>query len=211
MQSANPANQPTVLLRPTNSASADSQPSIALPVLPVVPAPSSDPGSSNQEVKLSVIESSSSVVPLSSPSALPVPDKDLNWQPTNAAPNPWLTPAKTRPATPPANQPVTPAPAPAKDQTTQPAPGKEQSQGTDSSKIIARGQMGDNNPDPVIVLVQRLCDGRATDVDVRWTGSRRLSVCFECRGTMDAQKLVKDISARPEFVPYRIDFCVLVK
>jgi hypothetical protein len=183
------------------------------------------PAQSNEqtmpEAKLSVIESTTTTLPVASPATLPfsVVEKELNWLPTNeATPGAWLTPAKARPATAPAAQPQIPAPSPVKDQSTQPAtptpaPAKEQSHAgeTGSNKIIARGQMGDNNPDPVVMLIKRVCEGRATDVDVRWTGSRRLSVCFECRGSTEAQQLVKDISARPEFVPYRIDFCVLVK
>ena len=51
----------------------------------------------------------------------------------------------------------------------------------------------------------------AEGLDVRWTGSKKLTVCFECRTAPEGQRLVKDISARPELAPYQIDFCVLVK
>jgi hypothetical protein len=71
--------------------------------------------------------------------------------------------------------------------------------------------MGESGPDPIVALINRLCEGRAEGVEVRWTGSKRISVCFECRNAIDAQRLVRDISARPELTPYRIDFCVLVK
>jgi hypothetical protein len=56
-----------------------------------------------------------------------------------------------------------------------------------------------------------VCEGRAGGVDIRWTGNKKLTVCFECRSAAAAQQLVKDISARPELGPYQIDFCVLVK
>ena len=60
-------------------------------------------------------------------------------------------------------------------------------------------------------VIRRVCDGRADGVDVRWTGSKKLTVCFECRTAPEARQLVKDISARPELTPFQIDFCVLVK
>ena len=46
---------------------------------------------------------------------------------------------------------------------------------------------------------------------MRWTGTKKLSVCFEIRTAAEAQKLVTDISRRPELTAYQIDFCVLVK
>jgi hypothetical protein len=217
MQGSQPINQPAVNVQTMIPLATVSTPVNMLPVIPVATVPSND--QTNPETKLSVIESSATTLPVTAPSALPFPaaDKEPNWQPTNdPTPGAWLTPAKPRPAAPPSAQPPVPATTPTKDQSTQPAapaPIKEQSQKDDGgrNKIVARGQMGDNNPDPVAMLIRRVCDGRATEVDIRWTGSKRLSVCFECRGATEAQQLVKDISARPEFVPYRIDFCVLVK
>ena len=81
------------------------------------------------------------------------------------------------------------------------------------SEPIARGQAPDTGtrPDPTVALIQTMCRGRAAGVDVRWTGSKKLTVCFEVRGEPEAAKLVKDISARPELGPLQIDFCVLVK
>jgi hypothetical protein len=65
--------------------------------------------------------------------------------------------------------------------------------------------------DPVADLIQAICRGRAAEVDIRWTGSKKLGVCFEVRNETDARGLVRDISARPELAPLQIDFCVLVK
>jgi hypothetical protein len=71
--------------------------------------------------------------------------------------------------------------------------------------------LNDGNTDTIAALIKQLCQGRATDVEIRWTGSKKLMVCFEIRGTADAQKLVAEISKRSELAPYHIDFCVLVK
>ena len=212
--------QPTINALPTISSSGDSTTGNALPVIPVFPAQSGEPTGSAPEMKLNVIDAGSPVVPVALPGTVPasVAEKELNWQSKpEATSGPWVTPGKPQPVAP-QRQPKPAAPTPGNEEATPPAipapaPGKEQSNHSENggSSFIARGQMGENKPDPVVTLIQRLCDGRAGEVDVRWTGSRRLSVCFECRGVAEAQKLVKDISARPEFVPYRIDFCVLVK
>ena len=80
------------------------------------------------------------------------------------------------------------------------------------SEIVARGQMPETSrPDPAATLIQGVCKGRANGVDVRWNNSKKLTVCFEVRTQPEANKLVKDISARPELAPFAIDFCVLVK
>jgi hypothetical protein len=72
--------------------------------------------------------------------------------------------------------------------------------------------MADNTPDdPVTALIKQLCKGRAEGVEVRWTGTRKLSVCFEIRTSAAAQRLVAEISGRPELRPYQIDYCVLVR
>lgn len=81
-------------------------------------------------------------------------------------------------------------------------------------RIIARGQIGDDvqePADPVADVVNAVCRGRATGIDVRHTGPRRVTVCFEARTQTDATALVRDLSARPELSPYEINFCVLVK
>jgi hypothetical protein len=77
--------------------------------------------------------------------------------------------------------------------------------------VVARGQLNDSAPDPVTELIKKVCQGRAEGVEVRWTGAKKLSVCFEIRTAAAAQKLVADISRRPELTAYQIDFCVLVK
>jgi hypothetical protein len=76
---------------------------------------------------------------------------------------------------------------------------------------VARGQVDDNRTDAISHLIRKVCEGRAGGVDIRWTGNKKLTVCFECPSAAAAQQLVKDISARPELGPYQIDFCVLVK
>jgi hypothetical protein len=62
-----------------------------------------------------------------------------------------------------------------------------------------------------VTLIRRLCSGRATGVDVHWTGSKKLTVGFECPTAAAAQQLVRNISARPELGPLQIDFVVQVK
>jgi hypothetical protein len=77
--------------------------------------------------------------------------------------------------------------------------------------VVARGQLNDNAPDTVATLIKQVCTGRAEAVEVRWTGAKKLSVCFEIRTPAAAQKLVAEISKRSELAAYQIDFCVLVK
>jgi hypothetical protein len=129
------------------------------------------------------------------PSPLPVSvTDDQKWQPGNAQP---ATPATTD-----WNRGGTPAPLPA----------HPQSRGNGGAvNPVARGQVGDSQPDPVATLIRRLCEGRAGGVDIRWTGTKKLTVGFGCPTAIDAQKLVEVISARPELTAYQIDFRVLVK
>lgn len=80
------------------------------------------------------------------------------------------------------------------------------------NEIVARAQMPDDSrPNPTVALIHGVCKGRAEGVDIRWSSSRKLTVCFEVKSQPDATRLVKDISARPELAPFAIDFCVLVK
>ena len=141
--------------------------------------------------------------PTTTPAALPVSvtDDHLNWQPKSESPGTggW-GPAGSLPSTPP----VPPIPTPTlnwQQPETRNSPGQP----------TARGQVGENRPDPTAALIRRMCDGRASGIDVRWTGSKKLTVSFESRSAPDAQQLVKDISARAELSPLQIDFCVLVK
>jgi hypothetical protein len=76
---------------------------------------------------------------------------------------------------------------------------------------IARGQADDSPPDPIVAFVQQLCHGRARGLEVRWTGPKKLCVCFEVPHAAEAQRLVADISRQRELTPYQIDFCILVK
>jgi hypothetical protein len=127
-------------------------------------------------------------------SAAPAAD-EIRWQanPERAAPAPagtWVAPAdRSRPG---------------------PGPGASIA----PRLPIARAQAGDDVPqpaDPVLALVEAVCRGRAAGIDVRHTGPRRVTVCFETRTQPAAAALVRDLSARPELAPYEINFCVLVK
>lgn len=84
---------------------------------------------------------------------------------------------------------------------------------TDTTRLreVARGQVADEAGNTVETLVRRMCEGRASAVELRWTGSNKLAVTFTCRSAADAQKLANDISARPELAAYRIDFSAQVK
>lgn len=82
--------------------------------------------------------------------------------------------------------------------------------GTRGAPVI-RGQINETRADPIADLVKQLCAGRAEGVEVRYVGTKKIVVCFEVRGKPSAEKLVADISARPELTAYQIDFCVVVK
>lgn len=135
-----------------------------------------------------------------SPAALPTSvTDDVRWQSTPETaipplPGTWV-PASNAPRVPDFN------------------PGEPGATNTALKAVTARAQMPDQNrqPDPAATLIHAMCRGRADGVDVRWTGSNRLTVCFETRTEPEASKLVRDISARPELGPLQIDFCVLVK
>jgi hypothetical protein len=79
--------------------------------------------------------------------------------------------------------------------------------------LKVRAQVGDrpSNPDPTIGLIFNLLQGKADAVEVRWTGSRRLAVCFEVPSEREGGLLVRAISSRQELAPFQIDFCVFVK
>ena len=76
--------------------------------------------------------------------------------------------------------------------------------------VVVRAQMPADS-DPVATLIRQVCQGRAEGVDIRWNGTKKVMVCFEVRAAAEAQKLVTDISRRPELAPYQIDFCAVVK
>ena len=136
------------------------------------------------------------------PQPLPVtapPREQLNWQPATE-------PREPRPGTwaPASNE--TPLP-------TMPPPPSEdawKSGAAPAKRVVVRAQAPDTT-DPIAELIRQLCRGRAEGVDIRPSGPRKLMVCFETRTAAEAQKLVTDISRRPELGPYQIDFCVVVK
>jgi hypothetical protein len=165
------------------------------PVKPITPVPTAEPG----RTPLPTIEQRPA-----SPGPLPTsvmetpPREEMKWRRT------------TEPAP---QQPGTWAPAPAttpRPTTESPAPSWQSGRAREAP-VVARGQLNDNAPDAVATLVKQLCTGRADAVEVRWTGAKKLSVCFEIRTPAAAQKLVGEISKRPELAAYQIDFCVLVK
>jgi hypothetical protein len=166
----------------------------ALPALPIVPPVSG-------EAVGTVVPDARSQDPAPLPVSVITTEEQPKWQPgtTKLTTGEWNSPGTT-------SQPAGAAP-----QSAAPAPKWEQSRGTERTQPVARGQVGDNRPDPAATLIRKVCEGRADAVDVRWVGTKKLTVCFECRTTADAQKLVKDVSARPELAPFQIDFCVFVK
>jgi hypothetical protein len=83
--------------------------------------------------------------------------------------------------------------------------------GAGAAPPVARGQVNETRADPIADLLKQLCSGRADGLEVRYVGTKKLVVCFEVRGKASAEKLVADISARPELTAYQIDFCVVVK
>ncbi|MDB5306008.1 MAG: hypothetical protein JWO38_210 [Gemmataceae bacterium] len=138
------------------------------------------------------------------PSPLPLSVTDeIQWRtnPDRAVPVP---PGTWVPVT---DTPRNPGP-PADDNTREPGATE-----TVRARPVARAQVADTDrqPDPAVALVQGLCRGRADGVEVRWTGSKRLAVCFEVGSAREAAALVKDISARRELAPLQIDFAVFVK
>lgn len=137
------------------------------------------------------------------PSPLPTsvtadpPREEVNWKQSDPA---------TRPGT------WAPAPgaAPLPTKPAEPAP-SWQSGRAHVPPVVARGQSDNDRSDPIVGVIKQVCATRATGLEVRWTGTKKLSVCFEIRTAESAQRLVADISKRPELLAYQIDFCVLVK
>jgi hypothetical protein len=167
------------------------KPDLVLPPLPPIPPLSAMGPVSEKPVKPLAVEPK----PLPTEVTDDPPREEFRWQPTAEpgtpipgtwAPAPGTTPRPTAPVGP----------------TTGGWPGRVP---------VARGQMGEKNQDTVATLIKQVCQGRADGVEVRWTGTKKLSVCFEIRTAAEAQKLVNDISRRPELTAYQIDFCVLVK
>lgn len=154
-------------------------------------------GTGSMEQPLPVVtpeQSAASPLPATGPSPLPVSvtDEKSGWLPTNEAnPTEEWAPADRRP----------------KSQAA-PATGNGQQRG---AQPIARGQVEESRPDAAATLIRNLCQGRATAVDVRWTGGEKLRVTFDCRTAAAAQQLVKEICARSELAPLQIEFSVVVK
>lgn len=152
---------------------------------------------------LASAEPPKAALPTAEPKPLPTsvttdpPRDQLRWQPATepATPPPgtWAPAQGVQPL------PTVPVEAPPRVGSTSVRPG------------VARGQADDPQPDPIATLIKQVCQGRAEGVEVRWTGTKKLQVCFEVRTAPEAQRLVADISKRPELTAYQIDFCVLMK
>jgi hypothetical protein len=180
------------------------QPVVKLPTLPALPEP---------PAPVAVVPS---VVPSVLPTVeVPSEPKPLETAPTTLPPSVTEIPAGAPQNWTPPTKPATPAPgtwSPAAD--AQPLPTvspSDQVGRAPGAPVVARGQVNENNPDPLATLIKQVCQGRADGVEVRYTGTKKMQVCFEIRGATEAQKLVNDISKRPELTAYQIDFCVLVK
>lgn len=186
---ATPVTVPTLTpVPPTSTPTARTQPVQPvdlqpLPVAPTVPV---------TEPPTPVVRDSASGGAVPAPLPSSVTDDQPLWQPARqTSSGEWMPPRSNLPAQ-------------------NPSAPQSNSQGT-RGQSLARGQIGDIRPDPVVTLIQRLCQGRADRVEVRWTGSNKLSVSFGCATAKVAQQLVKDISDRPELAPLQIDFAVVVK
>jgi hypothetical protein len=205
-----PVNVPTV-----------AQPPVPKPVTVAPPAlPVPKPDATEVPPPASLVPSVEPTTPIVVPAAretVVVPDAQPEQPPTGPRPLPTTATVRdetnwNRAADPAPPQPGTwlpasgPAPLPVR------APGAPMWQpGTTNPPPVVRGQINEARADPIAELVKQLCDGRAEGVEVRYVGTKKLVVCFEVRGKPSAEKLVADISARPELTAYQIDFCVVVK
>ena len=197
----NPSVAPVSVARPPVGVPTMVPLPLPVAVVPTVTPPEPDPEPARPPAVLSVARP---VASFTAPAPLPgVVADDVKWQTTpdqteQLPPGTWV-PATGKPR---------PGVRPAADGSWQPG-------ATDTTRPlpIARGQVGDSSPqaDPVATLIRAVCRGRASEVDVRWTGSKKLMVCFEVRTPPDAVAVVREVSARPELAAYQIDFCVLVK
>jgi hypothetical protein len=163
-----------------------------LSVMPVATVTHPAPAAQQAGVPSVALPTIPSVAPAAAPAATP---DEIRWQ-SNPTHNPG----------PPAGTWIAP--------TDRARPAGQPGASLEPRRIIARGQIGDEvqqPADPVTDVVTAVCRGRATGIDVRHTGPRQVTVCFEARSQTDATALVRDLSARPELSPYEINFCVLVK
>lgn len=175
-------------------------PSVA-PAVPVSVAPPSAPAKPAVPATLPVEPKPTARTPSPLPTSVTAdpPRDEAKWkQSSETAPRPGTWAPATAPN-------LAPLPTTAVE-----PPGGWQS-GAAPRAVVARGQLNDGPADPIDALIKQMCQGRAVDVEVRHTGTKKIQVCFEARTADDAKKLVSDISKRPELTPYQVDFCVLVK
>jgi hypothetical protein len=205
-----PVSVPTMPASPAIPPAPKPEPVAVLPPLPAIP-----------DAPVVKTPAGPPAVPSVAP---PKPALPTDHKATNSEPKPLPTSVTTEPPREEhkwqtAPEPATPAPGtwtPAQGMQPLPTvpvehPSSWQQGNATVKPVVARGQMNDAAPDPVAALIQQMCKGRADGVEVRWTGTKKLQVCFEIRTAAEAQKLVADISRRPELTAYQIDFCVLVK
>jgi hypothetical protein len=222
-QTAAPASMPTTIAPTTphvpppadlsrsgiSSANPLPLPTTPLPAMPVtVPTLSAPPGTAAPPIteRASSARDAEPVNPAPLPQIPAAPIAEMPRPPA-----PIMTPAPASPGALPAS--VTddqPNWQPSRDGRQWTPPGSPQSRSA-SPQPVARGQAEDARPDPAVTLIRQLCAGRASGVDVRWTGSKKLTVGFECPTAAAARQLVRDISARPELGPLQIDFAVQVR
>ena len=187
-----------------------------LPEVPVNPAPVSTPMVTQAEPPIRPVMSlpplpeqpevrraeTIPALPTTRPEPLPVSvtEETSNWQRKSetVAPGDW-GPAGAKPA---------PAKAPAEIKTPD---WQQPGMSFRGSQPIARGQIDDTRPDPVVELIRRLCNGRAERVEASWTTSKRLTVKFVGPTASDVRRLADEIGARPEFAGIQIDFQLRIK
>ena len=171
-----------------------------LPEVPVNPAPVSTPMVTQAEPPIRPVMSlpplpeqpevrraeTIPALPTTRPEPLPVSvtEETSNWQRKSetVAPGDW-GPAGAKPA---------PAKAPAEIKTPD---WQQPGMSFRGSQPIARGQIDDTRPDPVVELIRRLCNGRAERVEASWTTSKRLTVKFVGPTASDVRRLADEISA----------------
>lgn len=191
-----------------------SEPVAALPPMPPVPALPPVPPGPSPAPPVAPIEPAKPALTTGDPKSISVTPAPL---PTSVTADPPREEPKWQQSSDPAApRPGTWAPAPSATPlpTAPPAPAQQAPDwqtGRTKTEPVIRAQKPDNTPDPITTLVKQACQGRAEGVEIRWTGTKKLQVCFEVRTSEAAQKLVADISKRAELTAYQIDFCVVVK
>lgn len=143
-----------------------------------------------------------SVLPDGSPQSSASSAEELQWQsqPVQGEPLDHWMPSEVQPRS------VPPHPS----NTNRPAGDVPWSRSSGINRVVARGQAPDDSNDPTITLINQLLRGKAEEIDIRWTGDRQLTICFQCASREEGQRIVRELSARPELIPLQVDFCVFI-